>query len=166
MEYVFVILGLLCVITGIIGSLAPVLPGLPLSWLGILLVYLSPNVPYNFWILGITFIVMLIISALDYFIPAQGTKRFGGSKYGIWGTNIGLIVGLFFAPWGILIGPFVGALLGELIFDRNNHKRAFKAAFGAFLGFLAGTFMKFMVSLSFLGVFVYVVISNWSLLIK
>lgn len=161
MEYVLLLLGLICMITGIIGSFLPVLPGPPISWLGLLLLYLAPNMSINYWILGITFIVALGIAILDYIIPAKGTKRFGGSKYGIWGTNIGLVIGLIAPiPFGFLIGPFVGALIGELLFDKKDHNRALKAATGSLIGFLASTFMKFVVCMVYLGLFIVIVWKN------
>ena len=161
MEYFLLILGLLLMIVGIIGSLLPALPGPPISWVGILLLYFCPGMETNYWLLGITLVIAVVIGILDYVIPAKGTKYFGGSKYGIWGTNIGLVVGIFAPiPFGFLIGPFVGALVGELIYNSQEKGRAFKAATGSFLGFLAGTFIKFLVSLLFLGVFFVVVWQN------
>lgn len=149
-------------ITGILGSFLPVLPGPPISWVGLLCIFLIKDIPYNYWLLGITLVITITISVLDYLIPAQGTKKFGGSKYGIWGTNIGLIVGLIAPiPLGFLIGPFVGALIGELLFDRGNLSRALKAATGSIIGFLVSTFMKFVVTICFLGLLVQQIISYW-----
>src|SRR5690606_10140775 len=88
MEYFILIISLLFILAGIAGSLLPGLPGPPLSWIGLLILYTTAGIDFNYWILGITFVLTLIIVILDYVIPAQGTKRFGGSKYGIWGTNI------------------------------------------------------------------------------
>ena len=154
MDIVLLTIGFLCVITGIVGSFLPVIPGPGLSWVGLLLLYFTDAVPMNYWVIGITGVVMLIVTVLDYVIPAKGTKRYGGSRYGIWGTNIGLVVGLFVPiPFGFLIGPFVGAFLGELIYNSKDHKRAWRAAAGSFLGFLASTFMKFVVCVLFLGLF-------------
>jgi uncharacterized protein YqgC (DUF456 family) len=151
-------------IVGILGSFLPVLPGPAASWLGILLLYCTA-IPMNYWIVGITLIITIILSVLDYIIPAKGTKRFGGSKYGIWGTNIGLIVGLVAPiPFGFLIGPFIGALIGELAFNPKDHNRAFKAATGSLLGFLASTFIQFLVCALFLGLFITVVWRNSELL--
>lgn len=164
MDYLLLLAGFCCMIAGIIGSFLPVLPGPTLSWVGILLVYLSPKIPYNYWILSITFIIALVIAVLDYIIPAKGTKRFGGSKYGIWGTNIGLLVGLLAPiPFGFIIGPFMGALIGELIYNKKDHNRALKAATGSFIGFLASTFMKFLVAMVYLGLFVMIVLKNSSI---
>ena len=161
MEYFLLILGLLLMIVGIIGSLLPALPGPPISWVGILLLYFCPGMETNYWLLGITLVIAVVIGILDYVIPAKGTKYFGGSKYGIWGTNIGLVVGIFAPiPFGFLIGPFVGALVGELIYNSQEKGRAFKAATGSFIGFLAGTFMKVLVSLLFLGLFFVLVWQN------
>ena len=150
MEYFLLILGFILMLVGIIGSILPALPGPPISWVGILMLYLCEGISINYWILAVTLLIAVIIGILDYIIPAKGTKYFGGSKYGIWGTNIGLVVGIFAPiPFGFLIGPFVGALVGELIYNSQEKGRAFKAATGSFIGFLAGTFMKVLVSLLF-----------------
>lgn len=158
MDALLLALGLICMIGGILGSFLPVLPGPGLSWLGLLLLYFTEAITMNYWILGISLLITLIISVLDYVIPAQGTKRFGGSSYGVWGTNIGLIAGIFAPiPLGFIIGPFVGAWVGELIYNSKDHNRAFKAATGSFIGFLASSFMKFVVCVAFLGLFLVVV---------
>lgn len=155
MDILLLAVGFCCMIIGILGSFLPVLPGTPISYVGLLLLYWTDAVPANYWVLGITGSVMLIVSILDYMIPAQGTKRFGGSKYGIWGTNIGLVIGIFTPiPFGFVVGPFVGALVGELIYNSSDHKRAVRAATGSFIGFLASSFMKFVVCVAFLGVFI------------
>ena len=89
---------------------------------------------------------------------------FGGTSYGIWGTNIGLVVGIFLPiPFAFLIGPFLGAFIGELIYNSQDKKRAFNAAFGSFLGFLAGTFMKVFYGFILLGIFTWLVIKNYSI---
>lgn len=159
MEIVFLLLGMILCVVGIMGSFLPVLPGLPISWLGLLLFHFIPGIEMDYWFLGITLVVTIVLFVLDYVIPAEGTKRFGGSKAGAIGTTVGLIVGLFF-PFGILIGPFLGALVGELIFNKTNSKTALKAAFGSFIGFLAGTFINFMASIVFLGLYIYKVWEN------
>ena len=161
MDLLLLILGFLLVIIGVAGSFLPVLPGPPLSWAGLLLLYLTKPVAINYWVLGVTLAITIVISILDYVIPAQGTKRFGGSRYGIWGTNIGLVVGIFAPiPGGFIIGPFLGAFLGELLYNSKDHKRAFKAATGSFIGFLASTFMKFVFCMMLLGIFCYLFFAN------
>ena len=150
---------------GIIGSVLPVLPGVPISWLGLLTLFFAPSIPFDSFFITVTGIIALIIYILDYIIPAVGTKKFGGSRAGMWGTTIGLIVGIFtMGPFGILIGPFVGALVGELMFNKSERPQAFKAAFGSFIGFLGSTFMKFITTMVFLGLFIYKVIEYWDVL--
>lgn len=141
-------------VLGVMGSFLPVLPGPLTSWVGLLMLHFTTVVPMNKTFLIITFCVALTIWILDYIIPVMGTKRFGGSKAGIIGTSIGLIVGLVAPiPGGIIIGPFCGALIGELI-SENEFKKAVKAAFGSFLGFLASTFIKFIVAIIYFGFFI------------
>lgn len=161
MDLLLVLLGFICMIVGIFGSFIPVLPGLSSCWVGLLLLYLTKAVENNYWVLGITFIITIVITILDYTIPAKGTKRFGGSSYGVWGTNIGLIVGILAPiPFGVIIGPFVGAFIGEIIYDSKNHKRAIKAATGSLLGFLASSFINFLFCIVFLGLFLNIIWQN------
>ncbi len=155
MDIFLVILGFLLMFLGILGSFLPVLPGPPISWVGLLLLHTTSAIPMNWTFLGITLAVALIVFALDYIIPAMGTKKFGGTRAGVIGTTLGLFVALvfpIFGPFGIIIWPFIGALVGELL-NRADKKTATKAAFGSFLGFLTGTFIKFMVAIVFLGLF-------------
>lgn len=163
MDTMLLMFGFCLSVLGILGSFLPILPGPPLSWLGLLLLYLSPSIENNYWILGISFLFTALVSVADYIIPAKGTKRFGGSKYGIWGTNIGLVVGLFSPiPAGFIIGPFLGAFIGEIIYNSRDHKRALKAATGSFIGFLASTFIKFVFCMGMAGLFLAVVWQNRS----
>ncbi|WP_203295337.1 DUF456 domain-containing protein [Luteirhabdus pelagi] len=165
MDIAMVVLGFVCMLIGMAGSILPVLPGTPISWLGLVLLYLAPSLPFDWLFITITGVVAIGLYVLDYIIPAMGTKRFGGSKAGAWGTTIGLLVGLFVpVPFGILIGAFVGALVGELIVNKTEKKLAMKAAFGSFLGFLASTFIKFLATVVYLGLFIYKLIGNWDLL--
>ena len=158
MDILLLFLGFIFMILGIIGSFLPVLPGPITGWVGLLLLHLTKTIPQNWTFLGITLAIAVLIWFLDYIIPALGTKKFGGSKYGVYGTTIGLIIGLlFFGPLGIIIGPFAGALIGELMFDSNDSKRAFKAAFGSFIGFLFSTGLKFITSLVYMGLFLSIV---------
>jgi len=164
MDILLISIGFILCLVGIIGSVLPVLPGPPFGWLGLLLLELTETIPNNYWFLGITFVIAIGIFILDYMMPAISTKKFGGSKAGAIGAIIGLIIGVFFSPipFGFLIGPFVGAFIGELVFNKTESKQALKAAFGSFLGFLASTFMKLLVSFIFLGFFIWDVVSHWS----
>ena len=93
------------------------------------------------WIL-LFFVVLVTI--LDYVVPIMGTKRYGGSKRGVWGATIGVVVGLFFGPPGIIIGPFLGAYIGEITTGKKE-REALRAAWGSFMGFLLGIGLKLMV---------------------
>lgn len=160
MEYIILILGILLIFLGIVGSILPALPGPPISWVGLLLIYLIPEIKINYWVLGITLVLTIIIAVLDYVLPSKGTKHFGGTKYGIWGTNIGLIIGLFFPPLGFVIGPFLGAFVGKLFYNSTNPKGAFNAAVGSFLGLVASTFMKVLFCFVLLGIYLVIFFSN------
>ncbi len=156
MDITLFIIGFILMLIGILGSFLPVLPGPPVSWVGLLLLYLTKAVPDDWWFLIITLVIALTVFTLDYIIPAVGTKKFGGTRSGMIGTTIGLLVALLFpilGIFGIIIWPFIGALVGELI-NKADNKTALKAAFGSFIGFLTGTFLKFVVTIVFLGLFI------------
>jgi uncharacterized protein YqgC (DUF456 family) len=158
------ITGFLLMIAGIVGSVLPVIPGTPLSWLGLLLFFLAPSVPFDWVFIVVTGVVAIAIYVLDYIIPALGTRTFGGSRAGAWGTMIGLIIGIFAPiPFGVLIGPFLGALVGEMAFNNTGGTRALKAAFGSFIGFLGSTFMKLVATFIYLGLFIYQLVDHWEL---
>ncbi|MGM1057113.1 MAG: DUF456 domain-containing protein [Bacteroidota bacterium] len=155
MDIILVSLAAILMVIGILGSILPVLPGVPICWVGLLVFYLVPSVPVNYWFLGITFFIAVLIYALNLIIPAMGTKRYGGSRSGMIGATIGLVIGLFSPiPFGVIIGPFVGAFIGELI-NKSNRKSALKAAYGSFIGFLASSFMELVVAFSFLLLFLW-----------
>ncbi|MEY8019337.1 DUF456 domain-containing protein [Muriicola sp. SD30] len=156
MDIVLLFLGFVLMILGILGSFLPVLPGTPVSWVGLFLLYLTKAVPNDWWFLGITLMIALLVFAMDYIIPAMGTRKFGGTRAGMIGTTLGLVVAIVFPVLGILgivIWPFVGAFLGELL-NKADQQSALKAAFGSFIGFLTGTFLKFVVTIIFLGLFI------------
>jgi uncharacterized protein YqgC (DUF456 family) len=153
MDIFLLIIGFLMVLLGILGSFVPMLPGPLTGWLGLLIIHFTSVIPMNYMFLGITFSVAMIIWILDYIIPAMGTKHFGGSKYGVYGTTIGVLIGLLSpVPFGILIGAFLGAFIGELLFDSKDTNRALKASFGSFIGLLASATIKFSIA------FVYVLL--------
>ncbi len=151
---------ILCVIAGIIllagfaGTFVPVLPGAPLAWIGLLIASFSEYNEISIFCLVITAIVAVVVSITDNIFPVTMTKKFGGSKYATTGSTIGLIVGFFTGPWGIILGPFLGALVGEFINKKGEKEGVFKAALGAFMGFLLGTGLKMITVLSFIWIFV------------
>ena len=147
MDIFLLTIGFLFVMLGLIGSFLPVLPGPLTSWLGLLILYFTSIVPMNYTFLGITLAIAILIWLLDYIIPAIGTKRFGGSTYGVYGTTIGLLIGLLSPiPFGVLIGAFLGAFIGEMLHDKKNTKRAFKASIGSLLGLITSATIKFTVA--------------------
>jgi uncharacterized protein len=147
MEMLWIIIGIACVILGVIGCVLPIIPGPPVAYVSLLLLQITEKDqrPFNTNTLVIWGIVVLLVTVLDYIVPVWGTKKFGGTKYGAWGSTIGLILGLFFAPWGIIIGPFGGAVIGELLGGQRS-SRAFRAGIGSFIGFLTGVILKLVVS--------------------
>lgn len=154
MDILLLILGFVFVLLGIIGSFLPILPGPLTSWIGLLFLHMTKTIPIDYTFLGGTLAIAILIWILDYFIPALGTKRFGGTKYGVYGTTIGLIIGLLSPmPFGMLLGAFFGAFIGEIIYDNKNTKRALKASIGAFIGFLASATIKFSIAIVYVVLF-------------
>ncbi|TXE09687.1 DUF456 domain-containing protein [Seonamhaeicola algicola] len=153
MDILLIIIAMLFMVLGIIGSFLPVLPGPITSWVGLLILHLTNAIPANKSFLIVTLLVAIIIWVLDYIIPAIGTKKYGGSKYGVIGTSVGLIIGIITPiPFGIIIGPFLGAYIGEIL-NKADSATALKAAFGSLVGFLTSTFIKFIVAMVYLGLF-------------
>lgn len=148
MDYLLIGLGILFMISGILGCVLPIIPGPPLSYIGLILLHFTSKFQYSTKFLVTWAIITAVVYALDFLIPAWGTKKFGGSKRGVWGSIIGLLIGLFFAPFGlisIIIGPFLGAVIGELTAGKESGV-ALKSGFGSFMGFLAGTLLKLIAS--------------------
>ncbi|MGK7397763.1 MAG: DUF456 domain-containing protein [Candidatus Cyclobacteriaceae bacterium M3_2C_046] len=142
MELTLIIIAGILILLGIIGSFLPVLPGPPLAYLGLVIMQFAEPPTFSMRLMILLGSLTILVLVLDYLVPVYGTKRLGASQYGIWGSTLGIFFGLFlFPPLGLIIGPFAGALLGELISGKTLND-AVRAGFGAFLGFLAGTFMK------------------------
>ena len=145
----FVIAGILMVI-GLAGSIVPGIPGSPCSYAGLILLHFTEKVQYSTEFLIITFLACVIVFVLDFFGPAWCTKKFGGSKKGIWGSIIGLFVGIVAPiPFGFIIGPFVGAVVGELIEGKDTGD-ALRSGLGSFIGFVATTGAKLALGIVFL----------------
>jgi len=149
MELIWIALGALCIIMGLIGAFLPVLPGLPFSYLGLLILHLSGVATFTTPFLIIWAIVIVAIIALENALPAYTTKKFGGSSYGATGSLIGMILGMFFfPPLGFFLGTLVGAFVGEFLYKQDVNI-ALKSAWGSFLGFLTGTMIKTLVAAMF-----------------
>lgn len=146
-------------IVGIVGSIVPGLPGPPVSWVGLLLAYLKHGVNGAGDQMTLTFLlvwlaVTIIVSILDYVVPAKFTRMTGGSKAASRGAIVGLLIGMFVPPVGILLGTLLGAFLADFIFEDKGVWGSFKASIGAFLGFICGTGMKLVTS----GIMMYYII--------
>ena len=141
MTILLVILGLICLLVGLLGCVIPVLPGPPLSYVGILLIHFTDKYEFSTPLLLILLVLTVLVTVLDYLIPMWGSKYFGASKWGTRGSFIGTIIGLFFLPWGLIIGPFLGAFIGELM-NKNTKGQALKSGLGSVLGLLFGTVFK------------------------
>ena len=141
MDVLLAILALLCGLIGLLGAVVPVLPGTVVSFVGLLLINLASWSAITNTQLIVWGVVSLVVIALDYVLPGYFSKLFGGSKRGIMGANIGVFAGILFGPWGIILGPFVGAFVGELL-NNTNKERAFKVACGSLLSFFTGTGLK------------------------
>jgi len=144
MEWLWIILGIILCIVAIGGSILPLLPGPPIAYGGLVLQQLRDPSPFEGRFLLIWCGIVIVTMILDYVIPVEGTKRFGGTKYGVWGCAIGFLAAFWMGPLGVVIGPFVGAFIGELIANQSS-ANALKAAFGSFVGFLVGSFLKLVV---------------------
>ena len=152
MDLFISILAVVAGVAGIVGSIMPALPGPPLSWLGLLILFLwgngtdSAGNPLAIKVLLIWGAVVVAVTVIDYFVPMYFTKITGGSRYAEKGAMVGLIAGIILTPVGMILGSFLGAFLFELYYSRKGVEPALKAAFGSFLGFITGTGIKTIVS--------------------
>lgn len=149
MTIFLLIVAFVFLLTGIIGCIVPGLPGTPIAYAGLWIAQATDRVDLSWQFLLIWGIVVVVISILDYIVPAWGTKQFGGTKWGVWGSTLGILVGLFFGATGVILGPLIGAILGELlrsaIYDKMSDKAlsaALKAGIGSFIGILFSTILK------------------------
>ena len=146
MDYFLLAIAIILIIAGILGCILPIIPGPPLSFLGILVLHFTDFATYSTRFLLIAAAIAVFVTVLDYLVPIWGTKRFGGTKAGMWGATIGMIIGMIFlGPLGLIFGPLVGAIIGESIKGANN-KDAFRSGIGAFVGFLLGVGLKLAAS--------------------
>lgn len=146
LDIILIILGILFLLVGLVGCILPILPGPPISYFGLLMLHFTDNHQFSSDFLVMWAVIAIGVTILDNVIPIWGTKKYGGSKKAIWGSVIGLIAGLvLFPPFGIIIGPFAGAVIGEMIDGKNGYD-AFRSGFGAFMGFLGGTILKLTTS--------------------
>ncbi|MCD8207786.1 MAG: DUF456 domain-containing protein [Bacteroidales bacterium] len=150
MDVILIILAVLLGLAGIIGSVVPGIPGPPLSWCGMLLLYFFGGVngagsPMSLALLLVWLVVTIVVTVLDYVIPMFFNKVTGGGKAGSIGAVVGLIVGIFLSPIGMIVCALLGAFVGELLFAERDAGTALKSALGTFLGFLTTSGVKLIV---------------------
>lgn len=143
------ILALVAAVFGIVGSIMPGLPGPPVSWVGMLLVFFAEkgtDNPMTLTVLIVWLVITVVVSILDYVVPAWTTRAAGGHKAASTGALIGLLAGIFLTPVGMIAGALLGAFIGELMVTDKGVFAAFKAGLGAFVGFVFGTGLKLITS--------------------
>ena len=147
MTYVLIVAAILLALVGLVGAVVPGIAGTPFSFLALLALSFVKGIDFSTEFLVIMGVIGAAVFVLDYVIPIWGTKKLGGTKEGVRGSTLGLFAGLiitFIFPVGfiaVLLGPFIGAYLGEKNAGTEDHK-AWKSAFGSFVGFLLGTGIK------------------------
>jgi len=147
MDIFLIFVGTILVIIGLIGSVVPIIPGPPIAFCGLLITHFTSENPFTVKLLIILGALAILSSVIDNVLPVYATKKFNGSKKGVWGSAIGLVIGLFFfPPFGILVGPMVGAFVGEIA-DGKAANNAVKPAFGSFIGFLSSIFLRLILSM-------------------
>ena len=164
MTYILLIISIILIITGIVASFVPIIPGPITGWFGLFAISQIEGFSISNTLLIITFIVAITIFIVDYFVPIIGSKYFGGSKYGIIGTSIGLLVGLLSPiPFGIIIGAFLGALIGEYLGGKNISE-GIKPAIGSLVGIISSSIIKFITGFCFLIIYISLMAKNWEIL--
>jgi uncharacterized protein YqgC (DUF456 family) len=147
LESMAIVFGSILMLLGLAGSILPILPGPPLSFIGLFLLALikhfSPPLTLTFVI--ILAIVTILVIALDYIIPLLGAKRYGASKWGVWGSVLGMAIGIFWSPFAMLLGAFIGAVLVEWLVGKEKGE-ALRACWGVVMGTLFATILRLGVS--------------------
>ena len=155
MSYILTVFAVACLIVGVIGAIVPGLPGPPFAWAGLLLSFFCAWNNIALWLLILMAVLAIAVTVFDYLCPSVLTKSAGGSKAATTGCTVGIIAGVVLGGFGILIFPFIGALIGELVNSEGDTKHAVKTAWHAFLGFLLGTGIKLLFAFSAIAIYIY-----------
>lgn len=139
------VLGSILWLIGLAGCVLPLLPGLPVVYGALVIQQFRAERPFSAEFLVLWAGLIAVALLVEYGLPAYTTKKYGGSRGGTWGATLGLLLGFFFGPWGLILGPFVGAFLGEWAQHQRSEK-AWRAAWGSFVGFLLGTVLKLVMA--------------------
>ena len=144
---VLIIIGSIFIIVGLIGCVVPGVPGPPFSFLALVLLSAAKGwEPFSLNFLIIMALITIVVTALDYVVPAAGAKKFGATRYGFWGAVLGMLVGIiFFPPLGMIIGAFLGAIIGEMVVGKPSQE-ALRAGWGVFVGIMFGMIIKLIAS--------------------
>ncbi len=148
---IIITIGIILLVIGLVSCVLPPLPGPPIAYSALLLAYftLDKTNDLPFWVLVVYGVLLVIITIVDYLLPVWSTKKFGGTKAGVRGCFIGILIGILLSPFGgfsIILCPFLGAITGELI-DGQNLKTAIKSGIGSFIGFLLTSGLKIILVL-------------------
>ena len=155
-KILIIVLTTLLIITGLVGCVVPILPGPLFVLMGAFLYAWYTGFAEVTWgVLGVLALLTLVSQALDYLASTMGARKFGASRWGVAGSFAGALVGLFFGIPGILIGPFVGAMLFEMLRGRNINE-SFKIGYGTLVGFLGGAIGKVAIAITMIGIFLMV----------
>src|SRR4030042_5732226 len=147
LEGITIVIGSILILLGLAGRILPILPGPPLSFIGLfllaLLKHFSP--PLTPILIIILAIVTILVIVMDYIIPLLGAKRYGASKWGVWGSMLGMAIGIFWSPFAMLVGAFIGAVVVEWLIGKKKGE-ALRAAWGVVMGTLFATILRLGVS--------------------
>jgi uncharacterized protein YqgC (DUF456 family) len=147
LEGITIVIGSILMLLGLAGSILPILPGPPLSFIGLfllaLLKHFSP--PLTLTLVIILAIVTILVIVMDYIIPLLGAKRYGASKWGVWGSVLGMAIGIFWSPFAMLAGAFIGAVVVEWLVGKKKGE-ALRAGWGVVMGTLFATILRLGVS--------------------
>jgi uncharacterized protein YqgC (DUF456 family) len=149
MDILIMVLAIILMVGGIAGCVLPILPGAPLAYAGLLLLHFTGLAHFSTAQLIVWLIVVVVLQVVDYITPLLGSKYSGGTSFGNRGCVAGTLLGLFFMPWGIILGPFLGAVAGEMM-GGSDFPHAVRAGIGTLIGFLLGTLLKVIVCFYFL----------------
>jgi uncharacterized protein len=144
MELVLIIIAIILTLAGLAGCVLPAIPGPPLNFIGLLLLQWAWQ-PFSTITLVVLGIITVIVLILDYMIPVWGAKIFGATRYGIWGSIIGMLAGVFLTPIGMIMGLLLGAIIGDMLAGKKPLE-ALKSGAGTFLGTMAGMLVKLIVA--------------------
>jgi uncharacterized protein YqgC (DUF456 family) len=146
-DSILIAIGLVFAVTGFIGCILPVIPGPPLSYVSLLILSMAKEwEPFSFNFLLVMGVLTVVVGLSDYIIPAAGARRYGGTKFGFWGSILGMLFGMiFFSFLGLVVGGWVGAIAGELYAGKTGHE-AFRAGWGVLVGNIAAVLIKMLLS--------------------